>query len=172
MAFFVAAIIILLGIVVSVVAIILGVKKNWMLPKAERQRSANKFVIAGAVLFVLLKIGDTYTAHENREAETKRASETFAQAITFMSQMPELRECKNKLESGEFKSHVVAYTNCQETFVITAYRKAGVWNQDTLRALSHQWQDMAAKADRGEEISKEDFGASIMNILIHDGLGR
>jgi hypothetical protein len=146
------------------------IKRNWNLPKAERQRSAKKFVIAGAVLWLLLKISGSYSARENHEAGMQRASGIFIQAITLMGQSSELTECKRKVEAGEYKSHLLAYTNCQEPFMIAAYKKAGVHSKWALQSISNTWQEMMIKSDKGEVISKEEFGTRIVDIIRRDEL--
>lgn len=168
MAHFVA-VVIAIGICIGFLALIfLGIKRNSKLSKAQRVRSGNKVALGGLILFLLFKFGDSYVAHTDSETKTKKAEDIFQQAVVLMGQSVELKECKKRIEAGEFKTHVLAYVNCQEPFMIAAYKTAGVRHDDSLQSISKIWQEMLAKADKGDPFSKDDVAKFMMDVVRRD----
>jgi len=133
------------------------VKKNWKLPRSEKKKNGVKYFWACFGLFLLLKYGEPYATRIDYENDSKKAVSIITQAITLMSQSAELKECKRKIEAGEL-THVAAYVNCQEPFILEAYKEAGVTRKDSLQSLSNIWLDMATKGDKGEPVSQEKMG--------------
>jgi len=145
--------VIVIGIFISFLALFYGIKENWKLSKAERRRSANRFIVVSVAVYFLCKFGGAYM---EGKTPAEQPSDIIQRANTSLIQNASIKECANKVQAGEIKSNVANYL-CRKPYIMQAYRDAGIRHNDSLVAISDEFLEIAIKSDKGETPSGEEL---------------
>lgn len=164
----IAGIIILVAIpIVLLVLVCRDVGRIAKLPLSKRP-TGKSFLIASAIAYILFKFGGAYM---KGTSESDQANTRLEYAFKLMAQSDEIKKCVKRHDTGEFKTSVALYDNCEKPFIRQIFAKAGVQHEQSLDTISGEFLEIATKDDNGKSLSKEgseEFAKKLYGVIVHD----